>query len=331
MKNQNTGSTKTQKRVCIILVSLIKLTCSFSSSKCHHSESNLASLPSDHRTSSLIGHNLEQQRVWHSAINDTRRPNTLRKRPDAAIHLRNHSATDFPLLHHLLHPFYVNLLHQATRVVSVSEDSSHVRQQNQLLGPQCRRQFSGHRIGIDVVLLAELVRGHRSNHRNVAVIDDRPEYGRVDPRHLPDEAQFGGVCGGPGRHNPAVGAAEPDGLDPGLVDERDEVLVYLTGQDHGDNLHGLGVRDSEAVVEADLDVEAFEPEVDLGPTAVDEDGAEAHAGEEDEVVDDGGLEGLRLHGGAAVLDHDGFAPEFLDEGERFRENVDSELTRGGGG
>lgn len=88
----------------------------------------------------------------------------------------------------------------------------------------------------------------------------------------------------------------------------------------------MGIGDTEAVTEDCLDVEAFEPEVDLGAAAMDEDGAEADAGKEDEVVDDGGLEILGFHGGAAVLDDDGLASEFLDEGQRFRENVDSELT-----
>lgn len=83
-------------------------------------------------------------------------------------------------------------------------------------------------------------------------------------------------------------------------------------------------------MEVYLDVEPFEPEVDLRSTAVHQDGPEAHAREEDEVVDHGGLERLRFHGGAAVLDNDGLAPEFLDERERFGENVDSELTRSGG-
>ena len=86
-----------------------------------------------------------------------------------------------------------------------------------------------------------------------------------------------------------------------------------------------GVGDAEAVEELGLDVEAAEPEVDLGAAAVDEDGAEADAGEEDEVGDDGGLEGGGFHGGAAVLDHDRLAAEFLDEGEGLGEDVHAEL------
>lgn len=106
------------------------------------------------------------------------------------------------------------------------------------------------------------------------------------------------------------------------------MLVHLPDQYHGDDLHGLGVGDAEAIAEDGLDVEALEPEVDLRPPAVDQDGTEANAGEEDEVVDHGGLECLGFHGCSSILDHDGLASEFLDEGKRFRENVDSELTLG---
>ena len=107
------------------------------------------------------------------------------------------------------------------------------------------------------------------------------------------------------------------------------MFVNFSDQDHGDDLHGLGIGDAEAFAEHGLDVETLEPEVDLWATAVDENGTEADAGEEDEVVDDGGLEGLGFHGCASILDYDGLASEFLDEGKRFGENVNSELTRSG--
>ncbi|PQM35431.1 hypothetical protein Pyn_30151 [Prunus yedoensis var. nudiflora] len=78
-----------------------------------------------------------------------------------------------------------------------------------------------------------------------------------------------------------------------------------------------------AVVEDDLDVEVLESVVDLGPTAVDEDGPEADTGEEDNV-------GLGF-GAAAVIDDDGLASKRLDEGERLGEDIDSDLTRRFGG
>ncbi|CAL5324952.1 unnamed protein product [Camellia sinensis] len=63
-----------------------------------------------------------------------------------------------------------------------------------------------------------------------------------------------------------------------------------------------------------MEAESTQPLVDLGATAVDEDDADADAGEEDEVGDDGGLEGRGFHGGVAVFDDDGLATKLLDEG-----------------
>ncbi|KAK4784771.1 hypothetical protein SAY86_019139 [Trapa natans] len=60
--------------------------------------------------------------------------------------------------------------------------------------------------------------------------------------------------------------------------------------------------------------------------AVDEDRAEADPGEEDEVIDNGSPEVLRLHGGAAVLDHDDLSAEFLDEGQGLGQHIDPELA-----
>lgn len=57
------------------------------------------------------------------------------------------------------------------------------------------------------------------------------------------------------------------------------------------------------------------------------DRAEADAGEEDEVVDDGCLKCFRFHRRTAILDDNGLAPKFLDEGEGLREDVNPGLGR----
>jgi len=129
---------------------------------------------------------------------------------------------------------------------------------------------------------------------------------------------MGGLGAGAGGEEAAIEAGETYGGGPSLVDEGDEGFVDLADEDHGDDLHGIGVGDAEAVVEDGGDVQASEPGVNLGAAAMDHDGAKAHAGEEDQVVDHGSLKLRRLHGGAAVLDDYGLAAEFLDEGERFR-------------
>lgn len=163
----------------------------------------------------------------------------------------------------------------------------------------------------------------------MATFDEGAEDSGVDAGDLAYEAKLGGVRVGAGGEEAAVHAGKADGGGAGLVDEGDEGLVDAADEDHGDDLHGGGVSHAEAVEEVGLQAEAAEPEVDFGTAAVDEDGTEADAGEEDEVVDDGGLEGLRLHGGAAVLDYDGLAAELLDEGEGLGEDVHPGLPGGG--
>ncbi|CAL5363922.1 unnamed protein product [Camellia sinensis] len=79
-----------------------------------------------------------------------------------------------------------------------------------------------------------------------------------------------------------------------------EVFVDFADEDHGDDCHGGSVGDSEAVEEVGLEAESTQLLVDLGATAVDEDDADADAGEEDEVGDDGGLEGRGFHGGVML-------------------------------
>lgn len=167
----------------------------------------------------------------------------------------------------------------------------------------------------------------------MAVRDDWAEDGRIDVGNVADEAEGGGIGGGAGGDEAGVLAAEADGGGSGEVDEGDEGLVNLSDENHLDDVHGDGVSDAEAVVEEGLVAEAEEPGIDLGAAAVDEYGAEADAGEEDEVVDDGGAEVRRRHGGAAVLDDDRLAAEALDEGEGLREDVDAGLgrSRRGGG
>lgn len=99
-----------------------------------------------------------------------------------------------------------------------------------------------------------------------------------------------GLGAGPGRQELAVHAGEPDGGGAGPIDQGHQVFVHFPDKHHGDDLHGLGVGDAETLVEDGGDVDALQPLVDLGAAAVDEDGTKANAGEENEVVDDGGLE-----------------------------------------
>jgi hypothetical protein len=127
-----------------------------------------------------------------------------------------------------------------------------------------------------------------------------------------------GLGAGLGYQELVVHAKGPDGGGAYPVDQGHQVFIHFLDKHHVDDLHGLGVSDAETFVEDWRDVDTLQPLVDLGSTIVDEDGMKANVGEKNEVVDDGGLVLLRLHGCSPIFDHDSLSPEFLDEWQRFR-------------
>ncbi|KAF2946178.1 hypothetical protein DAI22_02g274100 [Oryza sativa Japonica Group] len=270
---------------------------------------------------------LQQQRVRDAAVDDTRGVHALRQRADAALHLGDHPTAHLPVGHHLPHPGDVDLLHKAPGVIAVGEYPGHVGEQQQLLRAQRGGDLAGRGVGVDVVGLPGLVGGHGRDDRDVAGLDDGAEDGRVDARHLANEAECGGVGGRARGEEARVLAAEADGGGAGDADEGDELLVDLADEHHLHDLHGERVRDAEAVPELRLDADAPQPRVDLRAPAVHEHGAEADAGEEDQVADHRRLQLGRLHRRAAVLHHHRLAPEPLDERERLREHVHAAQRR----
>jgi len=97
-----------------------------------------------------------------------------------------------------------------------------------------------------------------------------------------------------------------------------ETSCLLTAdQHHLYDLHGDRVRHVEPFAELRLHADAHQLGVDLGPTALDEHGAEADAREEHQVADHRRLQLRRLHRRAAVLDHHRLPLEPLDELERL--------------
>uniref|UniRef100_A0A8R7QUF1 Uncharacterized protein n=1 Tax=Triticum urartu TaxID=4572 RepID=A0A8R7QUF1_TRIUA len=284
----------------------------------------------DHGAGALVGEDLEQERVRDAAVNDAGRVHALRQCAHAALHLGYHAPTHLPLGHHPPDAGDVNLLHQAPGVVPVREYAGHVSDQQQLLGANGSRDLPRRSVGVDVVGLPGLVCGHGGDDRDVAGGDDRAEHGGVDARDLADEPEGRGVGGGARGEEARVLAAEADGGGAGEADEGDELLVDLADQHHLDDLHGERVGDAEAVAELRLDADALQPGVDLRAAAVHEHGAQADAGEQDQVADHRRLQLRRLHGRAAVLDHHRLALEPLDEGERLRQDVHAAQRRGRG-
>jgi hypothetical protein len=91
------------------------------------------------------------------------------------------------------HPSNVDLLHHASRVISVCQYPRHIREQQQLLSSNISGNLTRRSINIDVVDLSSFVDRHSGDDRDVAGHDDGVEDGGVDARDLANEADSGGV------------------------------------------------------------------------------------------------------------------------------------------
>ena len=105
----------------------------------------------------------------------------------------------------------------------------------------------------------------------------------------------------------AVLTADTDGGGAVGVEQGDELALHGAGEDHADHVHDLGRRHAQAAAELRADAQSFEHGVDLGTTAVDDDGAHPDLVEEEDVLGEGAFEVIVLHGVAAVLDDHGGA------------------------
>src|SRR5688500_17500484 len=117
-------------------------------------------------------------------------------------------------------------------------------------------------------------------------------------------------------------ASLPDSPMAVQVDEADNLLVDLAHQHHLDDLHRLLVSDAHAAHEARLLAQPLHEGADLRSPAVHDDGIDADQLQQDDVEREGLLEVRLVHGGAAILDDDGLAPELPDVRERLHEDLD---------
>src|SRR5690606_4734188 len=67
-------------------------------------------------------------------------------------------------------------------------------------------------------------------------------------------------------------AGEAHGVRGVRVQEAHELARHLAGEDHADDVHRLGRRDAQPTAELAGDVQPVEHRVDLGPSAVHDDG-----------------------------------------------------------
>ena len=140
---------------------------------------------------------------------------------------------------------------------------------------------------------------------------EKPERIRIDRLDVADEPQVHALAiGQPVR--PRVGddqmgvlAVETDRVAAVLVDKPHDRGVDATHQNHLHQLHRLVVGHAEAIDEARSLAEASHEGVDLGPSAVDDDGMDACGAKTRHVPGKGCPELVTSHRGAAVLDHYG--------------------------
>lgn len=116
-------------------------------------------------------------------------------------------------------------------------------------------------------------------------------------------------------------AGDPDGVRAVGVDQADEFAADLAEQHHADDVHHLGGGDAETTAELPCHAQSLQHGVDLRSAAVDDDGMDADGAQECHVGGEGALEPVVDHGVAAVLDHDGLVPEFLQPRQRLGEDV----------
>ena len=106
-----------------------------------------------------------------------------------------------------------------------------------------------------------------------------------------------------------------------LVEQTDELATHLAGEHHPHDVHDLGGGDPQAAPELALEAQPVEHRRDLRAAAVDDDRPQPGIPEEDDVLGEGGLEGVVDHGVAAVLDDDEGAAEPLEPGQRLDQGL----------
>lgn len=172
--------------------------------------------------------------------------------------------------------------------------------------------------------------GDRRHDGDAAVGEERLDGARVDGRDLPDAADVDGLSvdeglvpgGGEGA---GVLAGEADRERAVPVEQPDEFALDPAGEDHPYDVHRLGRGDPQAGPELAGQAVPVEGGADLGAAAVHDDGLQAGAPEEDDVLGEGRLQVVVDHGVAAELDDDrpavvaGEPGQRLDEDPRLRQ------------
>ena len=101
------------------------------------------------------------------------------------------------------------------------------------------------------------------------------------------------------------------------VDERDDVALHLTGEDHAHDLHCLGSRHAQSAAKFTGDADSVKHGGDLRTTAVHNHRTQPRESKEDDVLREGALQCVVGHGVAAILDDDRRSAEALEPRQRL--------------
>ena len=235
--------------------------------------------------------------------------------------LGQHAAADDAVLDQVIRLGDVDAADQGVGLVQAPQNAGDIGQVDQLVRADGAGDGAGCLIRVDVVGIELLVHAQRRDDRQVVLLQQVKEDGRIDVRDLADKADIlpVGVFFLDGQKI-SVLAADADGPDAQLRDHGDQLLADAP-QDHLGDLTGLGVGDAQAVDELRLLAAPGDPAADGLAAAVHDDGLEADQLEQGDVLDNASLQGLIAHGTPAVLDDDDLAVEFLNIGQRLDQDL----------
>ena len=126
----------------------------------------------------------------YSAVNDGSLFHATAHRLYAAVDLRDHATGDDALALEERHFADVDKRNEGRRIVLVPEQSGDVGHQDQIFRPELCSDPCRRRIRIDVVSLSEIVSRHRSNYRNIAVVQRIQDGLLVDLYDIAHKAQI---------------------------------------------------------------------------------------------------------------------------------------------
>ncbi len=269
--------------------------------------------------------------MGEAPVDDMRALHTVLHRPQARLHLGDHSRFERGQQGPELRGS--DRGEQRSPVRPVGVQALDVGQDHQFRGAEGFRERCRGAVRVDVEHLLRGIsvvvdlRGDRRDDGDAPGLQDVEDGTRVDTGDLTHEAEVHVLpvhhgAGADGLQEAAVLPRESDGVGAVRVDEAHEFAPHRAGQDHADHVHGLGRGDTQPALELRGDAKTFEHGVDLRASPMDHHGADAHVVQEHDVLGEGAAHLLVDHGVSAVLDDHGGAGEPLDPGKR--------LDQGGG-